>query len=117
MPENYSRIAKERVHVNLKDIKYPSFQSWIVDTYPDTQGYRVTGGLEFYPNNSLWASVSVTRQVNMWHDKRATVVFVDGHGGLHSPGELWNVAKHLNKVVVYTNLYYRIGDVVDLTFP
>jgi prepilin-type N-terminal cleavage/methylation domain-containing protein/prepilin-type processing-associated H-X9-DG protein len=116
MSTNYFRSEKSSVNVNLKYVKYPSFQHWIVDTYPDTSGWRVAGGLEFYPDKILWDAVNTTPQVNLWHDNRATVVFVDGHAALHSIGELWNVFKYLNKGL-YSKLHYRMGEVIDLTFP
>jgi prepilin-type processing-associated H-X9-DG protein len=119
MPPNYFKSEGGQVHLNLKYIQYPSFQHWIVDTYPNTLGYSVEGGLEFFPSgpsSSLWLSLGTKNQINMWHDNRATVVFVDGHGALHSIGEVWNVFKYLNKGRA-SKLYYRMGEVIDLTFP
>jgi len=116
MAGNHFKSENSSTHVNLKYIKYPSFQNWLVDTYPDTLGYIVAGGLEFYPDKILWGAIHTKPQVNMSHDNRATVVFVDGHGALHSIGELWNVYKYLNKGL-YGKLHYRIGELIDLTFP
>lgn len=113
MPRNYSKVTGNEVNVNLKLVKYPSLQAWIVDTYPDGMGYGVAGGLEFYPDNKSWSSYDSKPAVNMWHENRANIAFVDGHANTHSPIELWRKAKQC--VVVYTKMYYRNGDAQGLT--